>query len=659
MALWALALISVPIAIHLFQFRRYKKLFFSDVSLLKEVRTTSQTKNQIKHLLILLTRILFVGMLVLAFAEPFLPFDSQLDKVDRVSIYVDNSFSMQASTGNGNLLQHATQAGYAISTSFPKGTKFQLITNRFEAREKRFTDEEEFLSLLDDVEPTPQHRYLSEVLSFQEQALYEKEGNVKTFLLSDFNHVLDSAQMNVDTNNDLSAMPLTASVPENVSVDSAWLHTPITQKGLEQSLVLRVTNHGSNPIANLAVTVSLEGEQVAMPILDLPPKETVDTSITFIPQRAGYLNGHIQVEDYPVSFDNDYYFTVYVTEAIQVVEVTGKAIKPNTPFQRLFSGEAFRYTSFSQDEIKQDAIDRAQVLILNEVDILSSGLAALANEKLLSGGNVLVIAPLNMNDLLRSAYANAFAVEFSGIDTTSMAVSIVNEKHFLFNDVFDAPLDQVNMPSVHQHYRLSNAHRGESILALYNGDPLLWSKHIASGDLFVLTSPLDEKATDFYKHALFVPAMINMAAHAGIGKSIAYDVNTPLIKTDARVERAELQRLNDSTAFIPGLSHNGILLENGLVEPGHYALRSGDSTLEFYSFNYDRTESEIDLPSAESIQRYFTDRQIDIRIFDEMTDQLAMQVAEANVGTKLWPIFALLALLALVLETVLLKLFSK
>ena len=98
--------------------------------------------------------------------------------------------------------------------------------------------------------------------------------------------------------------------------------------------------------------------------------------------------------------------------------------------------------------------------------------------------------------------------------------------------------------------------------------------------------------------------MINMAAHAGIGKSIAYDVNTPLIKTDARVERAELQRLNDSTAFIPGLSHNGILLENGLVEPGHYALRSGDSTLEFYSFNYDRTESEIDLPSAESIQRY-------------------------------------------------------
>ena len=239
MALWALALISVPIAIHLFQFRRYKKLFFSDVSLLKEVRTTSQTKNQIKHLLILLTRILFVGMLVLAFAEPFLPFDSQLDKVDRVSIYVDNSFSMQASTGNGNLLQHATQAGYAISTSFPKGTKFQLITNRFEAREKRFTDEEEFLSLLDDVEPTPQHRYLSEVLSFQEQALYEKEGNVKTFLLSDFNHVLDSAQMNVDTNNDLSAMPLTASVPENVSVDSAWLHTPITQKGAEQSLALK------------------------------------------------------------------------------------------------------------------------------------------------------------------------------------------------------------------------------------------------------------------------------------------------------------------------------------------------------------------------------------------------------------------------------------
>ncbi|NQV53735.1 MAG: BatA domain-containing protein [Flavobacteriales bacterium] len=659
MALWALALITVPIAIHLFQFRRYKKLFFSDVSLLKEVRTTSQTKNQLKHLLILLTRMLFVGMLVLAFAEPFLPSDSRLDEVDRVSIYVDNSFSMQASTGNGNLLQHATQAGYAISTSFPKGTRFQLITNSFDAKEKRFTDAEEFLTLLDDVMATPKHRNLSEVLSFQAQALYDKSAKVKTFLLSDFNHVLDSTYLHIDTNNDLSAMALSAGMPENISIDSAWLHTPITQKGAEQRLAFKVTNHGLNPIGQLAVTVFIEGEQIAMPILDLPPLESVDTSISFIPSQAGYLNGQIQVEDYPVSFDNDYYFTIYVTESIDVVEVTGAGIKGSTPFQHLFSSEAFRYTAFSQDEIKQDAIDQAQVLILNEIDVLSTGLAALANEKLLSGGNVLVITPLDMNEQLRSSFANAFAIEFSGLDTTSLGVSKVNEKHFLFNDVFDAPLDQVNLPSVQQHYRLNNAQRGESILTLYNGAPLLWNKRVASGDLFVITTPLQEGSTDFFKHALFVPAMINMAAHAGIGRPIAHDVNAQLIKTDVRVERAELQRLNDSTAFIPGLSHNGILLGDGLVRPGHYALRSGDSTLEIFSFNYSRSESQIALPSAEGIERYFADREIDIRIFDEMTDQLAIEVAEANVGTKLWPIFALLALLALVLETVLLKLFSK
>lgn len=659
LVLWALTLISLPIAIHLFQFRRYKKLYFSDVSLLKEVRSTSHTKNQLKHWIILLSRILFVGLLVTAFAEPMIPSKNLTDTDSRVSIYVDNSFSMQASEGSGNLLQHAVQAGYDISNSFPQQTRFQLITNQFNAQEKRFTDADEFLELLDDVVATAQHRTLSDIVAFQQQSLLENHEKVKTFLLSDFNRVLDSGRINWDTLNELSIMPFSAGVPDNVSIDSVWLRTPISQLGTEQALNIRIRNHSHTPVQNISVQVVIEGEALGTLILDLPAKSNLDTSLSFLPSTGGYQKGEAFLEDYPVSFDNNYFFNVLVTEVIEVVEIVGPDITAKSPFQRLFDGNSFHYQRFSQDEIKQQLIEDAQVLILNEPTTLSSGLTALAAEKLATGGNVLVILPENASKAFKTILNEAFAVDVRDLDTTQLSVNRINSDHFLFDNVFDSPLINASLPQSSLHHKLATNQRGESILTLFNGESLLWTKRIANGNIFVVTSPLRDGFTDFHRHALFVPAMFNIAAHAGIGKPLAHNVDAKLIATNSRFEEARMLRLDDSTSFIPSLSHNGILLGEKMVQPGHYALVSGDSVLEVFSFNFDRKESEIAPPSISEIETYFADRQIEVKVYDETDEDLALEVAEANIGTQLWPIFALLALVVLILETVLLKLFSK
>ncbi|MEQ9186886.1 MAG: BatA domain-containing protein [Cryomorphaceae bacterium] len=659
LVLWALTLISLPIAIHLFQFRRYKKLYFSDVSLLKEVRSTSQTKNQLKHWIILLSRILFVGLLVTAFAEPMIPSINRTEANSRVSIYLDNSFSMQASEGSGNLLQHALQAGYDISNSFPRQTRFQLITNDFSAQEKRFTDADEFIALLDEVGATAQHRTLAELTSFQQQSIIGNHEKVKTFLLSDFNRVLDSSKISWDTLNELSIMPFSAGIPANVSIDSVWLRTPITQLGTEQVLNIRIRNHSLVPVQNLSVQVVIEGEALGTLILDLPAKMNLDTSMVFLPSAGGFIKGEVFLEDYPVSFDNNYFFNVFVTEVIEVVEIVGPDIVSKTPFQRLFDGNSFRYQRFSQDEIKQQLIEEAQVLILNEPTALSTGLTALVAEKLATGGNVLLVLPQNATKAFKTTLNEAFAIDVRDEDTTQLSVNRINGNHFLFDNVFDSPLINANLPHSNFHQTMASNQRGESILTLFNGESLLWTKRISNGNIFVVTSPLRDGFTDFHRHALFVPAMFNIAAHAGIGKPLAHKVNAKLIITNSRIEEARMQRLDDSTSFIPGLSHNGILLGEKMIQPGHYAFISGDSIMEVFSFNFDRNESEIDPPSISEIETYFADRQIAVKVYDETDEDLSLEVTEANIGTQLWPIFALLALMVLILETVLLKLFSK
>ena len=43
--LWALGLLAIPIIIHLFYFRRYKEVYFTNVRLLKEL--VEETKQQV------------------------------------------------------------------------------------------------------------------------------------------------------------------------------------------------------------------------------------------------------------------------------------------------------------------------------------------------------------------------------------------------------------------------------------------------------------------------------------------------------------------------------------------------------------------------------------------------------------------------------------
>lgn len=71
--LWTLVLLSIPVIIHLFYFRKYQKVLFTNVHFLKELVEETATKNKLKNLLILIARLLAISALILAFAQPFFP----------------------------------------------------------------------------------------------------------------------------------------------------------------------------------------------------------------------------------------------------------------------------------------------------------------------------------------------------------------------------------------------------------------------------------------------------------------------------------------------------------------------------------------------------------------------------------------------------------
>lgn len=130
--LWALLALAIPIIIHLFNFRRYKKVYFTNVKFLRELEIEQKTRSRLKEWLILLTRLITIASLVLAFAQPFLPGKNTSGPNAVTAIYIDNSFSMQRVNGNGPLFDLARERAKEIVKRTPRSSKFYLITNAFE-----------------------------------------------------------------------------------------------------------------------------------------------------------------------------------------------------------------------------------------------------------------------------------------------------------------------------------------------------------------------------------------------------------------------------------------------------------------------------------------------------------------------------------------------
>ncbi|HQU40703.1 MAG TPA: BatA domain-containing protein, partial [Chitinophagales bacterium] len=156
--LWGLLLLAVPVIIHLFSFRRFKTVYFPDIRFLKQVREESATRNRLKQWLILTARLLAVFFLVMAFAQPFLPGAEKAvtGSSHAVSVYVDNSFSMEAEHDGLSLLEAARQQARAVVNAYGLDDRFQILSNTPDALSQQWLSKEEALDVIGLIKTGPE-----------------------------------------------------------------------------------------------------------------------------------------------------------------------------------------------------------------------------------------------------------------------------------------------------------------------------------------------------------------------------------------------------------------------------------------------------------------------------------------------------------------------
>ena len=123
--LYSLFLLLIPILVHLFQLRKFKTEYFTNVKFLKELAIQTRKSSKLKKYLLLATRLFLLAFLIFAFAQPFFKAKDGKNATNELYIILDNSFSMQAKGKKGELLKRAVQD---LLEQTPENANFSLIT---------------------------------------------------------------------------------------------------------------------------------------------------------------------------------------------------------------------------------------------------------------------------------------------------------------------------------------------------------------------------------------------------------------------------------------------------------------------------------------------------------------------------------------------------
>ncbi len=670
--LFGLFAIAIPVVIHLFNFRRFRKVYFTNVEFIQELKLETRKQSNLKHLLVLLARMLAVAAIVLAFARPFIPVDEnmlRLQDENSISIYIDNSFSMQAESEDGALLQTALGKAREIASVYKSSDRFQLLTNDFEGRHQRFVSKEEFLDLLDEVDFTPVVRNLAQVQVRVDDLQKTGSAKVKSaYILSDFQkHFLTPSGTGGDSLMQTYFIPVQADDTDNLYIDSCWFESPVLQVNQLVKLHVRVQNSSAGTFEDVPVKLKINGVQRALASFTVAPFDEAIIVLTYTNAESGIQTGELEINDYPVSFDDHFYFSYRVDPGINVLCIYERS--PNFYLNSLFGKDTVvRFENSSVNQLNFSSLQDYQLIILNELDQLSSGLSQELARFLRAGGSVVILPPASIeNDTYESFLAAINAARYAGLDTTRQRIGEVNLSHPLYAGVFDEVPENMDLPVVSRHFRLRlmPGSKQEELLKLQSGEIFLAVCPVDRGRLYLSAVPLDPVFSGFPQHAIFVPTLYKIAVSSVIPHELYYVLGkNELIRVESRKRsQDEVMKIRNSDGtfeIIPEQRRVGhmedLFVYEQIAASGNYFLIHAGETTQGLSFNYDRRESEMAFYPTDELKRIIADRQlVGTAVLDPADKPFAQSLADLSRGIQLWKWFVLAALGFLLAEVLLLR----
>ena len=635
--LYFLFLLVIPILVHLFQLRRFKKEYFTNVKFLKELSIQTRKSSQLKKWLLLTTRLLLLTALIIAFAQPFFKAKDSKGVTNELYLVVDNSFSMQAKGKQGELLKRAVQE---LLENTPENTSFSLLTN----------DDVYWNTDIKSIQKELMNLEYS-ATSFQLDQSLTKIKSKKTPFNKDVVVITDAINLQAnqlkpidETINPIFIIPKSEQ-KNNVSVDSVYLKQTLDNF---YEIGVKLKSYGESE-QEIPVAIYNQKQLIAKTQVKL---EQAEKELFFTIPKADF-NGYVFIEEPGLTYDNYYYFSISKPEKATVLAI-GESDK-NQFLTKIYTESEFLFSQFDLKSLDYNVLEKQDAIILNEIKEIPQALQTTLKSFYEKGGNIIFIPSdesnvSNVNRLL----SNFGTFSVSELQKKEAQITNISFSHPLYNGVFEKKVDNFQYPNTKSKFALKSKY--PSILTYEDQSPFLTAVSNSLGNFYVFSAPINKENSNFKNSPLIVPTFYNMAF-----QSVKTGINALTVGTSSPITIDQLLSKDEiisvvssdekSEKFIPQqqILNNKVKLtfSESPTQAGNFNALKDNLIIKNISFNYSRTESDLRLDNSNLLESYENGSSIEA-VFD------ALQTNRTD--NTIWKWFVILALLFVILELLIQKL---
>lgn len=625
--LFALVFLLIPLLVHLFQLRKYQKEDFTNVKFLIKISRETRKSSRLKKWLVLLTRMLALGSIIIAFAQPYLPAKELNRTTAEKVIYLDNSFSMQAIGKSGELLNAAKQD---LLKNIPEEGNFHFYTND---EEYKNLNSEELKTRIEQTEFSASSPDF-QAIELKASQFSDKNTPVEVMIVSDFQHQMNFSE-NFEENTDYHLVPFKPENNFNFSLDSLFIGER-DPEFLQLNFILKSNREYSGQITVSAFNAD---ELLARKTLNWNGEDPLEGNFQL--RNEQFPAGRLEIEDNGLQYDNSLYFSINPPQEIKGVAVS-EDLNLAGFLDRIFTEPEFEFYNFTPENIDYNLLSRARFIVLNELEELPSSLR-ISLEKLNKEGKTIVIIPSEENTAINTFLESQQVSGFGKLETQELLITNIAFEHPLLNGVFEDQVENFDYPRVQSYHRLAG---GNKILGFQDNSAFL----SVQGNIYLFAAPLNSENSNFKSAPLVVPIFYNLGRTAISIPQLYYQVNrTNQIEVPIESSGDEVVSLvSENENFIPAqqaFAGKVKLNTEDLPETaGNFSIIYKGEERGNISYNYSREEStglySEDFGNAEvynSVSAYFNN------------------VRSATQSKALWKWFVILALIFLTAEMLLLK----
>jgi hypothetical protein len=632
--LYFLFVLVIPILVHLFQLRRFKKEYFTNVRFLKELSIQTRKSSKIKKWLLLATRLLLLTALIIAFAQPFFKAKDSKNISNEMFIVLDNSYSMQAKGNKGELLKRAVQE---LLENTPENQTFSLITNN---ETYWNTDIKSIQKEVQNITYSP--------LPFQLESAMAKiksrksANNKDVIIISDAIGLKPKQLKSIDGNFNTYFITPEAEQKNNIAIDSVYMNQTLNDF---YEIGVNLKSYGEQDNA-IPIGLYNNNKLVAKTLVKF---EKSETAINFtIPKKD--FNGYVSINDASLKYDNTYYFSITKPEKTNIISI-GKTEKSGF-LTRIYTAEEFNYSNSTIETLDYNTIEKQDAIVLNELENLPQALVTNLKSFVEKGGNLVFIPSAESKIAETNRFLGTFGqIQLGTNQNGNKLITKIAFQHPLFQSVFEKKIDNFQYPNTKQNFELKTTN--PAILSYEDQSCFLTSIQNQVSNVYVFAAPINKMNSNFQNSPLIVPIFYNMAQ--SVQKTGVNDLkigeNQPFL-VDTNMSKDEILEVkNNDEKFIPTqqILNNKVKLQfdDYPIFAGNFGIYKKDEVVRNISFNYNRSESNLEQSQSQLLSDYKVVKSID-SVFNSLISDRS--------NDEIWKIFVILTLLFLFLEVLIQKL---